>query len=346
MTYKANILVVDDTPANLQLLCSLLATNGYEARPLLNGRTALNAAQVAPPDLILLDITMPEMDGYTVCEQLKANPLLRAIPVIFISALNEVLDKVRAFTVGGVDYITKPFQVEEVLVRVDTQLQLARQHRELQHRYEQIQQLQGMLQQFVSQSAWQRIAADALQTHDTGPQLRRLTIMVTDVAGYTALSEQTDLGRLVADLSIYMSNLTQIIHDHGGEIDKYMGDGVMAFFANAEDAVRAALTIQRTLANCDVGQTGHQLPTRIGLATGNVLLTKLGGSSRQEYTLIGDRVNVAARIQAEVGTGGVIMDANTYRDAGCPPSLEERSLKLRGKSISEFFYTLQMREAV
>jgi two-component system, NtrC family, sensor kinase len=122
----SNILVVDDTLANLQLLVSILTENGYKVRPAKDGSQALSATQSAPIDLILLDINMPQMDGYEVCTKLKSDPKTRDIPVIFISALNDVLDKVKAFGVGGVDYVTKPFQVEEVLARVETHLALQR----------------------------------------------------------------------------------------------------------------------------------------------------------------------------------------------------------------------------
>jgi putative two-component system response regulator len=123
---KGNIMVVDDTPANLKLLADMLGEHGYEVRPLPSGKAALKAASIDPPDLILLDINMPEMKGYEVCERLKADPLLREIPVIFISALNEIEDKIQAFRHGGVDYVTKPFQFEEVLARVETHLTLRR----------------------------------------------------------------------------------------------------------------------------------------------------------------------------------------------------------------------------
>ncbi|MDM8559954.1 SpoIIE family protein phosphatase [Candidatus Parabeggiatoa sp. HSG14] len=121
---KDNILIVDDLPANLQFLNSILAERGYQVRPAINGQVALKIAKKTLPDLILLDIQMPGMSGYEVCEQLKANDKTRQIPVIFISALSEVFDKVKAFSVGGVDYITKPFQAEEVLARVETHLKI------------------------------------------------------------------------------------------------------------------------------------------------------------------------------------------------------------------------------
>jgi two-component system sensor histidine kinase/response regulator len=121
-----NILVVDDTPDNLRLLVSILAEQGYDVRPASDGEFALQSARATPPDLILLDIKMPGMDGYAVCQHLKADDRTRDIPVIFISALDEVTDKVKGFALGGVDYITKPFQAEEVFARVHTHLALQR----------------------------------------------------------------------------------------------------------------------------------------------------------------------------------------------------------------------------
>jgi len=127
----ASILVVDDTPANLQVLAGMLKDRGYKVRPVLSGKLALLAAQRDPPDLILLDINMPEMNGYEVCEHIKADDTLKGIPIIFISALTEPLDKVKAFAIGGVDYLTKPFQMEELHARVETHLKLRRLQMEL-----------------------------------------------------------------------------------------------------------------------------------------------------------------------------------------------------------------------
>ena len=141
---KPDILVVDDTPANLRLLSEMLKAQGYKPRVVPSGKLALSAARAIPPDLILLDIRMPEMDGYEVCERLKADASLKEIPVIFLSAVGETANKVRAFAAGGVDYITKPFQVEEVLARVETHLSLRRQTRQLEESYAALRHLENM----------------------------------------------------------------------------------------------------------------------------------------------------------------------------------------------------------
>ncbi|MBF0259658.1 MAG: response regulator [Desulfamplus sp.] len=132
--HKANILIVDDTIANMRLLVDLLGNQGYLVRPALSGNMALKAAEKEAPDLVLLDILMPEMDGYEVCRILKADDKLKDVPVIFISALDDVSDKVKGFSVGGVDYISKPFQIEEVLARVETHLTLRRLRQELEEK--------------------------------------------------------------------------------------------------------------------------------------------------------------------------------------------------------------------
>ncbi len=137
---KADILVVDDQPNNLKVLAALLAEQGYKVRKATSGEMALQAVNVSPPDLILLDIMMPEMDGYQVCTHLKASPNWAEIPVIFLSALDEALDKVKAFQVGGSDYITKPYQIEEVLARIEHQLTIQQQRQQLMEQNIQLQQ--------------------------------------------------------------------------------------------------------------------------------------------------------------------------------------------------------------
>lgn len=137
--YRENILIVDDTPENVQFLSTVLAERGYKVRGVIKGKMAIRAALSVIPDLILLDIKMPEMDGYQVCEALKAEPQTKEVPIIFISALDEVLDKVKAFSLGGVDYITKPFYVEEVFARVENQLTIQKLQKQLKQQNERLQ---------------------------------------------------------------------------------------------------------------------------------------------------------------------------------------------------------------
>ena len=174
----ANILVVDDTVENLRLISSMLGEQGYEVRPVTNGRLALQAAERDPPDLILLDINMPEMNGYQVCERLKATPALKDVPVIFLTALGDVADKVRAFDVGGIDYITKPFQLEEVQARVRTHVALRQAGRELTASYTRLHALEKLRDDLVH-----------MVVHDM-----RSPLMV--LSGHLELLRESELGTL------------------------------------------------------------------------------------------------------------------------------------------------------
>ena len=147
--FQKDILIVDDISTNIRMLAQILTEQGYNVRKALDGQMAITACQITLPDLILLDIMMPEMDGYAVCQHLKANEKTRHIPIIFISALDETFDKVKAFQIGAVDYITKPFHFEEVLVRVKNQLTINQLHYQLVEQNVQLQKINAALKQFT-----------------------------------------------------------------------------------------------------------------------------------------------------------------------------------------------------
>lgn len=183
-----NLLIVDDNPNNLRLLSSMLAEKGYKVRSVINGQMAITAVKTLPPDLILLDINMPDMNGYQVCKELKSDPAFDEIPVIFISALDELEDKVKAFISGGVDYITKPFQIEEVLARVNTHITLRRTQVELETAKSQLEQINRDQEKIICQqvkkiSSYQLATIFALakladsRDQDTGIHLEHCKIL-------------------------------------------------------------------------------------------------------------------------------------------------------------------------
>lgn len=189
MTNKGNILIVDDSPVNLRLLVNLLKDRGYHVRPVTNGKLALSAACNLPPDLILLDIMMPEMDGYEVCEKLKADERTQPIPVIFISAIDEVLDKVKAFTVGGVDFINKPVQAEEVIARIETHLKIRHLQKYLEEKNEklgtalkQLQQAQSQLVQSEKMAALGQLVAGI--SHEINTPLGAIRSSIENLADF------------------------------------------------------------------------------------------------------------------------------------------------------------------
>ncbi len=185
MDEGGDILIVDDNPSNLDLLAGMLRSHGHRVRPANSGALALRAARAAPPELVMLDIRMPEMDGYEVCRALKADPATRDAPVLFLSALDEALDKVRAFAVGAADYVAKPLQLEEVAARVSHHLRLARMTRELVRKNAELQRLDEEKNRFLGIVAHDlrgplsglALFADAMQAEDANLTERQIELL-------------------------------------------------------------------------------------------------------------------------------------------------------------------------
>lgn len=214
---RESILIVDDTPANLELLAGMLRQKQYRVRPALSGKLALQAALNDPPDLILLDINMPEMDGYEVCRQLKADRRSADVPVIFISALNETVDKIEAFSAGGVDYVTKPFQFEEVNARVETHLKLHRLQAALENHNRNLTTLVQAQVSEISEAQMAMIFALAKLSEsrddDTGGHLERVQMFCRILA--TQLAEATPYGEIIDGRYIENIFQTSPLHDVG-----------------------------------------------------------------------------------------------------------------------------------
>jgi signal transduction histidine kinase len=230
--HKINILVVDDTPDNLRLLSAMLTAQGFEVRKALNGKMALTACQMVLPDVILLDINMPGMDGYQVCQQLKADDKTREIPVIFISALDDVVDKVKAFDVGGVDYIAKPFHGAEVVLRIENQINLRL--------------LQVKLQEknFLLQQALDNLKASQVQ------QIQN--------------EKMVALGQLVAGLAHEINNPISFIYGNLQYAGKYVQDLVNIIEVYQQEYPKPTPKIQQMAEDIDLNFMVKDLQNLIG----------------------------------------------------------------------------------
>ena len=198
---KGQLLIVDDVPNNLILLSAILTGRGYQIKTATDGVTALSISRAIMPDLILLDIMMPEMSGYSVCHQLKSDPHTESIPIVFLSALDDVSDKVKGFKVGGVDYITKPFEAAEVIVRVENQLTICRLQRQLQKQNQQLQQLNEELVR--SNRDLEEFAS--VVSHDLQQPLQ-------SVVGYAQLVSLKSQGQLDEEVGNYLNSITAAGH--------------------------------------------------------------------------------------------------------------------------------------
>ncbi len=231
---KANILVVDDKPDNLRLLSAILTDQGYQVRKALSGQMALIACQAMLPDLILLDVMMPEMNGYEVCQKLKATQDTCQIPVIFISALDEVLDKVKAFEAGGVDYITKPFQGAEVLLRINNQLKLRSLQLQLQTQNLSLQQSETLLK-----TQKQQLEETLLELQKTQAQL----IQHEKMAG---------LGQLAAGIAHEINNPVSFIYGNLNYATQYVQDLFSLIEAYAQEYPEPSLKVQQIKEGIDL----------------------------------------------------------------------------------------------
>jgi putative two-component system response regulator len=214
---RGDILIVDDGPENLRILCELLSSEGYIARPVSDGEMALEAAAAVPPDLILLDIRMPGMDGFEVCRRLKLEARLRDVPVIFLSAIDEVSDKVKAFSIGAVDYIAKPFQFPEVRMRVETHLRLRRLQLELEAKNRGLVELVSEKVREISDSQMATIFALAKLAEsrdgETGKHIERVQLYCKVLA--STLAEQPSYIGRIEESFIENIFLASPLHDIG-----------------------------------------------------------------------------------------------------------------------------------
>ena len=305
MTEAVRIIIVDDTPANLQLLESVLALHGYHVRAFPRGDLALRAVVQDPPDLILLDINMPGMSGYDVCRQLKTIPIVRDIPVIFVSALTETFDKVKAFAVGGVDYLTKPLQVEEVYARVATHLHLRHVQRELEARnlqleasYRQLRELEALRDQLTH-----------MLVHDMRNPLmviRGYFQMIDLIRSQPNAAERLPLyvrdGLAASDTLIEMiSAALDVSRMEGSQLGLVLAEHDLADLANETAANQRPLLEQKRLAI--VTPTGP-VPVRCdGGLIGRVYANLLGNAIK--FTPEGGRIALGAAVEDATVAGWV-----------------------------------------
>ncbi len=302
----SRILIVDDTVENIQMLAGILRARGYPLNVARNGRQALEIARQTAPDLILLDIVMPEMDGFAACREFKADPALAEIPVIFLTASNESQDLLKGFELGAVDYITKPFNAAELLSRVGTHLQLRAARLKLQA-------LAGKLSRYLPPPVYASIFSGEREVR-VETYRKPLTIFFSDIVGFTAKTEATPDQELVAWLNGYLDEMAHIALEHSGTLDKFIGDAVMVFFgdphsagprADARRCLRMALDMRRAARRRGVD-------IRIGVHSGECTVGNFGSEEQMNYTIIGKAVNAASRLQSRSEPGRILITAATH----------------------------------
>jgi adenylate cyclase len=325
------ILIVDDTPANIAAALAILKDQ-YRTKVATSGAKALEHARAGgKPDLILLDVTMPDMDGYEVCARLKADPETAAIPVVFLTARTEAEDEAKGFELGSVDYIHKPFNPTVVRARVATHLllrdtlkQIEERNAALDEKTRMLESLSAKLSKYLSPQVYASIFAGSRDV-ELATERKRLTVFFSDIKDFVSTTADMQPEDLTAMLNRYFTAMSKIALAHGAHIDKFIGDAMLMFFGDPEtkgveeDAracVRMAVAMQRQMVELqrEWHASGFEQPfqMRIGINTGYCNVGNFGSEDRMDYTIIGAEVNLAARIQADADPGGILISYPTW----------------------------------
>jgi len=283
------ILIVDDEPINLQVLSNNLALENYAITQANGGLEALAIIEQGfQPDLILLDVMMPRMTGYEVSEKLREQFLPSELPIVMLTAKNQVSDLVEGFNSGANDYLSKPFNKNELLARIKTHMRLAK--------------INAAYGRFVPHDFLHFLGLESIVDVKLGDHVQQeMTILFSDIRSFTSLSEGMSPQENFNFINSYLSQVSPVIRAHNGFIDKYIGDAIMALFpASADDAVQGAITMQErvTLYNQYRQSSGYvPIAIGIGLHTGSLMLGTIGEQERMESTVISDAVNLASRLE-------------------------------------------------
>jgi class 3 adenylate cyclase len=338
MTDKGVILVVDDEPVNIRLLEARLVPEGYEVCAAGSGKEALTLLADRPVDLILLDLRMPEMDGFEVCRRIRADPATAFLPVVMITASGNE-QKLQAIEAGVDDFLPKPFDPAELLARVKSLLRVKHYHdtierqaaeltawnTELEARVEaQVEELQrvGRLRRFLSPQLADMVVNSGdeslLETHR-----REITVVFCDLRGFTAFAERSEPEEVVKVLNEYHAALGDLVFRFEGTLQAFTGDGLLVFFNDpipcpdpAQRAVQMAVAMRNRVQQLAEGwaKHGHDLSFGVGIAQGYATLGRIGFEGRFDYAAIGSVVNLAARLCAEASAWQILIPQRVLAD--------------------------------
>ncbi len=344
-TLSGHILVVDDNDSSRNLLIHQLTRQAHTTSSAASGRQALETIRRAAPDLILLDLFMPDMNGFDVLREMHTDKALRTIPVIIITGLSDREAAARCIEAGAFDILTKPVSPNLLWARVNACLERKAWHdKELAYQ-RQLEKSYTFIRKVFGRYLSDEVVAQILESDDgmqMGGGKREVTIMMTDIRGFSMLSQQLDPQDCVKMLNNYFGVMTPLIQKYNGVIDEFLGDAILAIFGapvandrHAEHAVACALEMQRAMHEVNQNNDRWGLPDiemGIALNTGEVVVGNIGSESRSKYGVVGHHVNLTARIESFT-VGGQVM-ASEYTVKALQPEIDTpRSLEIEAKGI-------------
>ncbi|MDB4285793.1 response regulator [bacterium] len=331
---QINILIVDDEPINLQVLINHLSSSNYGISMATNGEEALQLLDRERFDLVLLDVMMPKMSGYEVCKKIRERFLPSELPVIMITAKNQVADLVHGLAIGANDYLAKPFSKNEFLARVTTHLNLLN--------------INSVYGKFVPHEFLRALGHDSILDVQLGDQIERnISVLFTDIRGYTSLSETMTAKENFNFINAYVGRMGPIIKNHGGMVSHFLGDGILALFpGKAEDALNAAIEMQRELRRYNTQRKERDrspIVVGMGIHTGLLTMGIIGDEQRMDAAIISDTVNTAARLEGltKIYGGHLLLSGATLSEIEDFSAFAHRYLgevQVKGKNESIALY--------
>jgi adenylate cyclase len=339
MNETATVLVVDDLPQNARLLDAVLAPRGYRVVTAESGEEALRLMNTEPPDLVLLDIFMPGMDGYEVCRQIRRQPATAFLPVVMITASGDQ-EKRRAIEAGADDFVTKPFDQAELVARVKSLIRIKRYHDTIERQTEeltawnhqledrvsaQVEELErlGRLRRFLSPQLADLVISSGDQSF-LDSHRREIVVVFCDLRRFTAFAETSEPEEIMAVLNQFHAALGDLIFRFEGTLERFAGDGLMVFFndplpcADAPTrAIKMAVAMRTRVQDLAGGwaRHGHDLAFAAGIAQGYATLGRIGYEGRFDYAAIGSVTNLAARLCAEAGPWQILVTQRVQAEA-------------------------------
>lgn len=339
---RGAILIVDDNPINRDILIHRLTRQGHTVAAADNGKRALELAHTQNFDLVLLDILMPELNGFQVLQTLKADRTLRELPVIMISALDELDSVVRCIEMGAEDYLPKPFNPVLLNARIESSLEKKRLR----------DQQRALFRRFATDEVVEELMAEGFAL---GGKYVEATAMFSDIRSFTTIAEAQAPAETIALLNNYFGYVMQAIAAEGGIVNQMVGDGLMAIFGaprprpdHCERAVRAALNMMQRIQEFNQEQAAagkHTIKIGIGIASGRVIAGYTGTEMRATYTCVGDPVNLAARLEAHTKVVGepILIDERTRQELGGGILVQPQdTVQLKGKTQSVQIYSIPL----
>jgi class 3 adenylate cyclase len=334
------VLVVDDTPFNRQLLTRLLTRIGHESLEAGDGRAALAILRdpaTPPVDVILLDIVMPEMDGYETLAALKADPALRDLPVIVISGVDELDSVVRCIALGAADYLPKTVDPAILRARIAASLGQKRLRDQERALIGTIDRQRAQLARFLSPQVAALVSSPDGEAMLAGHR-REITALFCDLRNFTTFSETAEPEEVLGFLRLYHATLGALIVAHEGTLEHFAGDGIMVFFNDpvlqedhAQRSVQLALDIRERFKDISAEwrRRGHVLEVGIGIATGYATMGRIGFEGRYDYGGVGNAIILASRLSGEAAAGQILLAARTFAaiDEAMAEPVGERQLK-------------------